>query len=157
MDEKYRASVHEAGHVVVSYLSNASTPTSAEVYLDAGIWRGKTDTGPPSLATPSSAAHEVMVGYAGSKAEELLLGNPNSAAKSNDETRIRQMLSAAATPPEDWPMIMGSGAAAADTLVTQNLEAVKATADALFQSSSGSLPAPEIAALIKASNSVRAV
>ncbi len=145
MDEKYRASVHEAGHVVVSYLSDASAPSSAEVYLDEGVWRGKTDTGPPSLATPSSAAHEVMVGYAGGKAEEVLLGSSNSTAKSNDETRIRQVLSAAETPPEYWPMIMGSGAAAADTLVAQNLEAVKAIAGALSQSSSGKLTAAEIA------------
>lgn len=157
MSDKYRASVHEAGHVVVSYLSEASTPTSAEVYFDAGVWKGKTDTGPPSLATSSSTAHEVMVGYAGSKAEELLLGSSNSAAKSNDEARIRQVLSAAGTPPEDWSAIMGGGAAAAATLVAQNLEAVNAVADALFQSSSGNLTDSEIAALIGASNPVRAI
>jgi len=104
-----------------------------------------------------TTAHQTMVRYAGSKAEELLLGSPNSAAESNDETRIRQMLSAAQTPPEDWPMVMGSGAAAADTLVAQNLEAVKAVADDLFQSSSAKLTAPEIAALIEASNPVRAM
>jgi hypothetical protein len=142
---------------VVAYLSDASTPSSAEVYLDAGGWRGKTDTGPPSLATAASAAHEVMVGYAGSKAEELLLGGSNAAAKSNDETRIRQMLSAAETPPEDWPLIMGNGAAAAETLGAQNLEAIKAVADALFHSSSGKLKAAEIAALVDASNPVRAL
>ncbi len=130
-ENKRRACVHEAGHAVLAVKSDASNPERVWIEEEDGVWLGRTWKPNPNLSPGEGLVGEVIAGWGGCQAEEVVCPPYNRVAAAKDEATIDDMLRAAAAPVADWSKIKLPAKVRANDLAGQYEVAIEAVADHL--------------------------
>ena len=127
-ENKRRACVHEAGHAVLSIKSEASNPGRVWIEEIDGVWLGRTWKPDPFLTPGEALVSEIISGWGGCQAEEVVCPPYNPEAAAKDEAEMDAMLRAAEIPVADWCEIKLRAKVRANDLAGQYEVAIEAVA-----------------------------
>lgn len=136
-DEKRRAAVHEAGHAVLSVVSEAANPGAIWLRKESdGRWVGRTYKPHLNDASLEQLADEGRAIVGGSKAEEIVLGSADPVSANRDVEVLRQVLEENNIPRGEQRQIVALIQSTALDLASDHEESIRRVADALEEKGS---------------------